>query len=265
MLFGCCSLGQRRVAIYSAILASHIGYNKEKVENIYNIALLHDVGKIVVPNEILNKPAKLTEEEYEIIKSHTVTGYDILKEIETLPELAIGAHYHHERLDGKGYPEKLEGAEIPYIAKIIAVADTFDAMNSTRPYRERMSYPDIAKELRRVEGTQLDLEIVEILLKLLENGKLEGEIEETQKYFDSVKQSAAGTANVKQAIAEAVDTNRTSVKRVEDSLESTAEIYADIMEEMNIDDSRKGVLFEAFRNLIDQAKAMVEELPETER
>lgn len=176
----------QRVAIYSAILASHIGYNKEKVENIYNIALLHDVGKIVVPSEILNKPAKLTEEEYEIIKSHTVTGYDILKEIETLPELAIGAHYHHERLDGKGYPEKLEGAEIPYIAKIIAVADTFDAMNSTRPYRERMSYPDIAKELRRVEGTQLDLEIVEILLKLLENGKLEGEIEETQKYFDSL-------------------------------------------------------------------------------
>ena len=90
-------------------------------------------------------------------------------------------------------------------------------------------------------------------------------MEATQKYFDSVKQSAAGTANVKQAIAEAVDTNRTSVKRVEDSLESTAEIYADIMEEMNIDDSRKGVLFEAFRNLIDQAKAMVEELPETKR
>ena len=89
-------------------------------------------------------------------------------------------------------------------------------------------------------------------------------MDETQKYFDSVKKSAAGTANVKRAIADAVDTNRGSVKRVEKSLEATAEIYADIMEEMNIDDSRKGVLFEAFRNLIDQAVAMVEELPETE-
>lgn len=159
-----------RVAKYSKMLAQGLGYSKEDVENIYNIALLHDIGKISIPDEILNKPGKLTPEEYEIIKSHARNGYDILKEIEASPELALGAGYHHERIDGTGYPSGKSREEIPMVAQIISVADTFDAMNSTRPYRKQMKMEDIAAELARVAGTQLNPDIVKVLLSLIEQG-----------------------------------------------------------------------------------------------
>lgn len=162
-----------RVAEYARMIAAKLGYNEKMLENIYHIALLHDIGKVVIPEDILNKPGKLTNDEYETIKQHAQYGYEILKEIDCLPNLALGAGYHHERLDGKGYPSGKQEKEIPQVARIIAVADTFDAMHSTRPYRERMPMESIVAEMKRVSGTQLDAHIVDILLELVQEGDLD--------------------------------------------------------------------------------------------
>ena len=159
-----------RVAQYSALFAERLGKPKEEVEKIYNIALMHDIGKISIPNEILNKPGRLTDEEYAVMKTHPSNGYEILKNITIEPDLALGAEYHHERIDGKGYPSGLKGEQIPEIARIIAVADTFDAMHSTRPYRKKMPMDKIVAEIKRCSGTQLDPKVVEVFLQLAEEG-----------------------------------------------------------------------------------------------
>ena len=161
-----------RVANYSCMLAEHMGKSEEEVEKIHNIALLHDIGKIGIPDNILNKPGKLTDEEFVIMKSHAQRGYDILKEISIDPDLAIGAGYHHEKIDGTGYPSHLKGDEIPEFAQIIAVADTYDAMHSTRVYRKGMSVHKIAEEMKRVAGTQLNEKAVQALLELIDEGVL---------------------------------------------------------------------------------------------
>ncbi len=150
-----------RVATYTAMLARELGYDEETVERYYRMAQLHDVGKIGIPNAVLNKPGKLTDEEYEIIKSHTTKGYDILKDISIMPELATGARSHHERPDGLGYPGHLKGEEIPRVAQIIAVADSFDAMYSKRPYRERMNFEKVVAIIRSASGTQLTPDVVD--------------------------------------------------------------------------------------------------------
>ena len=160
-----------RVAKYTAMLTRELGYDENTVEKYYNIALLHDIGKIGVPMEVLNKPGKLTDEEYAIIKSHTTLGYDVLKNISIMPEIAIGAGSHHERPDGKGYPKGLKGDDIPRVAQIIAVADTFDAMYSTRPYRKRMNFDKVVSIITEVSGTQLTPDVVDAFLRLVENGE----------------------------------------------------------------------------------------------
>jgi energy-coupling factor transport system substrate-specific component len=165
-----------RVAKYSAMLANKMGYDEEKVKETYNIALLHDIGKISIPDKILGKPGKLDDEEYAMLKQHSQKGYEILKDIKIMPQLAIGAGYHHERLDGKGYPRGVTTDEIPETAQIIAVADTFDAMYSTRPYRKQMPIEDVVAELRRVSGTQLNGEIVEHLIAMVESGEISKDI-----------------------------------------------------------------------------------------
>ena len=162
-----------RVARYSSMIAEKMGYGKQEVEDIYNIGLLHDIGKIAVPDKILGKPSQLSPEEFEIISHHAENGYEILKEIEIRPDLAIGAGYHHEHFDGTGYPFGKKGDEIPEVAQIIAVADTFDAMNSTRPYRNQMTSEKIISELKRISGTQLNPKIVDVLLGLINDGKLD--------------------------------------------------------------------------------------------
>ena len=162
-----------RVAQYTALLASRLGKTPEEVDQIYNIALLHDVGKISIPDSILNKPGKLTDEEYQVMKSHSSRGYNILHDVSIAPELALGAGYHHEKYDGTGYPSGLKGDEIPQVAQIIAVADTFDAMYSTRPYRKKMSIETVSDELRRVAGRQLNPEYVELFLQLIREGEVE--------------------------------------------------------------------------------------------
>lgn len=161
-----------RVAEYSEKIAIKMGYDKKEVANIKNIALLHDIGKITIPTRIINKPTKLTDEEFEIVRQHTTNGYDILKEIENFPNLALGAIYHHEHIDGSGYPKGLKGDEIPLIVQIIAVADSFDAMYSTRTYRKQMEMNDVVEELKRGAGTQLNADIVKVLLELIESGEI---------------------------------------------------------------------------------------------
>lgn len=160
-----------RVAVYTAKLAREMGCSEEEVEKYYNIALLHDIGKIGVPEEVLNKPGKLTDEEFAVIKSHPSLGYNVLKDISILPELAIGAGAHHERPDGKGYPDGLKGDEIPRVAQIIAVADCFDAMYSNRPYRKRMNFNKVVSIIREVSGTQLSPEVVDAFQRLVDKGE----------------------------------------------------------------------------------------------
>lgn len=164
-----------RVAQYTAMLARELGYDEDTVQQYYGIALLHDVGKIGVPGEVLNKPGKLTDEEFETIKSHAAKGYDALKEISSVPELAVGALSHHERPDGKGYPNHLKGDEIPRVAQIIAVADCFDAMYSNRPYRRRMNFDKAVSIIREVSGTQLTADVVDAFLRLVERGAFRAE------------------------------------------------------------------------------------------
>ena len=162
-----------RVAEYTKMIAEKAGFSKDVVENYYNIGLMHDIGKITVPDEILNKPGRLTDEEFVIMKQHATNGYEILKEVDIMPELALGAGYHHEKVDGTGYPFGKKEDEIPDVAQIIAVADTFDAMHSTRPYRKKMKMEDIVAELKRVAGTQLSEKYVQVLLTLIEEGKID--------------------------------------------------------------------------------------------
>lgn len=160
-----------RVADYTVMLARELGYDEETLEDYHNIALLHDIGKIGVPAEVLNKAGKLTDEEFKIIKSHSNLGYNALKEISIMPELATGARDHHERPDGKGYPNGKSGDEIPRVAQIIAVADTFDAMYSDRPYRKRMNFDKAVSIIKEVSGTQLTSDVVDAFLRLVERGE----------------------------------------------------------------------------------------------
>ena len=160
-----------RVADYTAMLTRELGYDEETVEKYYNIALMHDIGKIGVPGEVLNKQGKLTDEEFHIIKSHTTLGYDALKNISVMPELATGAGFHHERPDGKGYPTGSKGDDIPRVAQIIAVADCFDAMYSDRPYRKRMNFDKAVSIITEVSGTQLTSDVVDAFLRLVAKGE----------------------------------------------------------------------------------------------
>ncbi|MBR5340636.1 MAG: HD domain-containing protein [Erysipelotrichaceae bacterium] len=164
-----------RVAKYTCMIAERMGKTKEELEDIHNIALLHDIGKISIPDNILNKPGKLDDNEFVVMKNHAKRGFEILKEVSIAPDLAIGAGYHHERLDGKGYPFGLKKEEIPEIAQIIAVADMFDAMYSTRPYRKGMELSRIAEEMEKVKGTQLNEEVVNIMEELIKEGKFDNE------------------------------------------------------------------------------------------
>jgi len=160
----------RRVAKYTKMLAIKLGESPETVERFYNVALLHDIGKIGIPDAILQKPGKLTDEEFAIMKSHSVRGYEILKDVQIQEDLAAGAHHHHERYDGRGYPDGLAGENIPWVACIIAVADTFDAMSSTRPYRKSLPEDFIINEIKNCAGTQFDPKVVEKFMELYNEG-----------------------------------------------------------------------------------------------
>ena len=160
----------KRVADYTRLIAKEFGYKGEELNHIYYIALLHDCGKIGVPDAVLNKPGKLTDEEFDIIKSHTVRGREILKSFTSLKDVEMGALYHHERYDGKGYPEGKAGEDIPFVARMICVADSFDAMNSNRVYRKSLSKERIISEIETNKGRQFDPEVADVMLRLLRDG-----------------------------------------------------------------------------------------------
>ena len=157
-----------RVAQYSCELARRIGKSPREVDDIYYIGLLHDIGKIGISDEIINKPGKLTDEEYVIIKSHPAIGAKILENISELPDISIGAHWHHERYDGKGYPNGLKGEQIPEIARIIGVADAYDAMTSRRSYRDVIPQQKVRNEIENGKGTQFDPVIADLMLAMID-------------------------------------------------------------------------------------------------
>ena len=160
-----------RVAVYSRMLAKELGMSQKDQEDIYYMGLLHDIGKIGIPYVIINKTSKLTDEEYETIKKHPVYGYEILAEIESMPELSIGARYHHERIDGRGYPDGLKGDEIPFMARIIAVADSYDTMTSNRSYRAYLPQDVVREEIEKNIGTQFDEAPARAMLKIIDADK----------------------------------------------------------------------------------------------
>lgn len=157
-----------RVANYTREIARRFGYSPQREKEIYMMALLHDVGKIGIPDAIINKPARLSDDEFAIIKTHTVMGARILSNIKKMPNLVTGARWHHERYDGKGYPDSLVGKEIPEEARIIAVADAYDAMTSRRSYRNALPQDVVRKELQGGRGSQFDPVFADIMLAMMD-------------------------------------------------------------------------------------------------
>ena len=160
---------------YSVFIAKKLGYSKEKCETLRQMALLHDIGKIGIPDAILNKPEKLTDEEYKIMKSHVIRGGEILKYFTVVDNVSVGALYHHEKYDGSGYCHGLKGEEIPLDARIIGIADAFDAMTANRIYRKQLDLDFVINELKRNSGTQFDPKLVDIMLSLIADGTIDVE------------------------------------------------------------------------------------------
>ena len=157
-----------RVAEYSREIAKRYGYSERKQDEIYVTALLHDVGKIGVPDEVINKPSKLTDEEFALIKAHPKLGADILGNIHSMPNLKAGARYHHERYGGGGYPDGISEKNIPEQARIIAVADAYDAMSSNRSYRKALPQETVRAEIEKGKGTQFDPVFADIMLTMID-------------------------------------------------------------------------------------------------
>ncbi len=158
-----------RVAEYAREIARRMGKSEKECDEIYCMGLLHDVGKIGVHEDILNKPGKLTADEFDQIKKHTVVGYEILRTITEIPGLSTGARWHHERYDGTGYPDGLPGGEIPEEARIICVADCYDAMTSKRSYSHPKTQQEVKDEIKRCMGSQFDPQIAEIMLSMIDD------------------------------------------------------------------------------------------------
>ena len=196
-----------RVAYYTRLLAEELrekrGYTDSQIDEFYHIALMHDIGKLSIPDRILNKPERLNDEEYQIMKTHAESGAHMLKNVTIVKNLAVGAGCHHERMDGKGYPKGLKGDEIPEVARLIAVADTFDAMYSTRPYRKQLDINVVLDEIRRIRGTQLDPDVVDALLALADKNELDKDkVDEAVRNLDVNKENVEMVEEVKETATE---------------------------------------------------------------
>lgn len=178
-----------RVAVYSRELARRMKLPEEEQQRIYYAALLHDIGKIGIPDHILKKKGGLTQEEWEIIRSHPVIGANILKEFTAIPGIADGARYHHEFYNGKGYCEGLKGEEIPLVARIIAVADSFDAICSKRYYHDEQTLAFGRQEIARCRGTQFDPQVAVHMVDMIDDGfvkKAEKRMAEAPEYVSGM-------------------------------------------------------------------------------
>lgn len=173
-----------RVAIYSREIAERMGMDEDTRRKLFDIALLHDIGKIGISDAVLKKKGKLEAQERMEIENHVRIGGDILKDFTAIPGIESGARYHHERYDGTGYASGLKGKEIPLYARIIGVADAFDAMTSARCYRSRLPMEVVVEELRACSGTQFDPEIVPYMLQMIEEGVAPVDIEESSLYLE---------------------------------------------------------------------------------
>lgn len=157
-----------RVAEYSRELARRMGKSMEELNDIYYIGLMHDIGKIGIPDWIINKPERLTKEEYQMVKEHPKIGAEILENISEMPSISVGAHWHHERYDGTGYPDGLAGEEIPELARIIGVADAYDTMTSKRSYRDILPQTVVREEIEKGKETQFDPQIADYMLEMID-------------------------------------------------------------------------------------------------
>ena len=160
-----------RVARYSREIARRANYSERDQNEIYMMGLLHDVGKIGVPDAVINKPGRLTDDEFEQIKNHPVMGARILKTIREMPKLVTGARWHHERFDGSGYPDGLKGLDIPEEARIIAVADAYDAMTSNRSYRSGMAQSKVREQIENGKGSQFDPRFADIMISMIDEDR----------------------------------------------------------------------------------------------
>lgn len=161
-----------RVADLALLIAERIGLNAEKQHLVHIGAHLHDIGKIGIPDEVLNKPGRLTEEQFAIIKQHPVIGYGIVSKVKSFSAITDIVRFHHERFDGKGYPDGLKGFKIPLGARIVAVADSFDAMTAPRIYRQCFTPAEALEEIRRCRGTQFDPEVADCFIAIMEKDEL---------------------------------------------------------------------------------------------
>ena len=164
-----------RVAYFSLVTGREMGLNEEELKELELSALFHDIGKVGTPDLVLNKPSRLTEEEFTVMKQHPELSYTILNEYPVFEKIALNARYHHERFDGRGYPEGLKGETIPLFARIILIADTFDAMTSTRVYRKGLEHLVAFEELRQFTGSQFDPNCVEAFVSGMAKEALKGE------------------------------------------------------------------------------------------
>ena len=160
------------VAMMSVLLGANYGMNEESLYQLTTAAILHDIGKIAVPDAVLNKPSRLTDGEYELMKKHTIWGKEILAGLGFLPQADMGAAYHHERFDGKGYPYGIKGDKIPDIVRIISAADSLDAMSSNRCYRRHCDKDYIISEFEKGAGTQFDADVAQVVVELIKEGRI---------------------------------------------------------------------------------------------
>jgi HD-GYP domain-containing protein (c-di-GMP phosphodiesterase class II) len=161
-----------RVARFSVVIGKYLGLDDEELEKLRISALLHDIGKIAIDDKILKKPAALTDEEFEIMKTHPQKGYKIMSQIPAMKDFLPGMYMHHEMVNGQGYPQGLKGDEIPLQAKIISVADTFDAMTTDRPYQKGMKTEEALNIIKSYVGIRYDGKVVEALIRACVDGKI---------------------------------------------------------------------------------------------